>query len=537
MMQRSLSIESEFESFSYKNVTLLNDVNMEAALMNATAIALNSGGSSSSNFNSQMAPTSTIEELDFMGAAKALPSSSSSMISPLDVGPTLAASPTGAYPPSSLGHGSSGGNLKSMLIQSLSIGTGNGQGGSLSSSGGGGGTPTSALPNSFFPPGSGQLESSSIPSRRQSSTSAGISGTIVGLSSSGSNSGGRPGSSSRREGSTGSSSGGGYLLGLGATLSRARSKSRSRSSSTTMAAAAIPSAHPLDSGVMVDGGNSRNFDPILASSNSSAPKFQESAFSPLPMSSRSGSGDNSKSGSRAGSRNGSTTSLTLQSMGPGMISMMLKRSSPGSSHNGGHGVPTKKSSSGSLGQQLQQQQLEDGMLGSSSGGIGIGFLGRRGSAVSVASNSAAEQQPSPSPLSGGGGSGSNSLPTTSILSQGIGAGGREGSLLRPVSSVTMTSSPLATHSLSVSTSNGLGIGATGTGAVLKGNVSGVAHPSLSSLSSPGSMSTTPISPLVLERDADWGQGLQMDSLLGPMLQTTTTATTKTTLNPASGVPN
>ncbi|GJJ77530.1 hypothetical protein EMPS_09889 [Entomortierella parvispora] len=57
------------------------------------------------------------------------------------------------------------------------------------------------------------------------------------------------------------------------------------------------------------------------------------------------------------------TSLTLQSMGPGMISMMLKRSSPSSNHNSGHGVPTKKSSSGSLGQQLQQQQLEDGSLG------------------------------------------------------------------------------------------------------------------------------------------------------------------------------
>ncbi|GJJ69241.1 serine/threonine-protein kinase RIM15 [Entomortierella parvispora] len=537
MMQRSLSIESEFESFSYKNVTLLNDVNMEAAMMNATTIAQNSGGSSG-HANSQMPSASANEELGCMGAAKTM--SSSSMIGPLDPGPTLAASPTSVYPPPSLGHGSSGGNLKSMLIQSLSIGTGGSHNGALSTGGGGGGnTATSALPNGFFSPGSGHLESSSAPSRRQSSTSATISGAIAGLSSSGG--GGRRCSSSRREGSTSSSSGGGYLLGLGATLSRARSKSRSRSSSATVAAAAVTSANPLDSGVIVDGGNSRHFDPAPTLSSSSASKFQDSVFGSFPISSGSGSGDNSKSGSRAGSRNGSTTSLTLQSMGPGMISMMLKRSSPSSSHNSGHGVPTKKSSSGSLGQQLQQQQLEDGLLGSSHGGIGIGFMGRRGSAISVGtSNSTAEQQFSSSPLSGDGGSGSGSLPTTSALSHRLGTGGKEGSLLRPMSSVTMISSPLAANSLSVSTTSGHEMGVAGTGAGLKGNVSSVTQPSLTVLSSPGSISTAPISPLVLEGDADWGQGLQMDSLLGPMLQTKTstkTSTTTTTLNPTPSGPN
>ncbi|KAH7026969.1 hypothetical protein BKA57DRAFT_511697 [Linnemannia elongata] len=43
--------------------------------------------------------------------------------------------------------------------------------------------------------------------------------------------------------------------------------------------------------------------------------------------------------------------------------------------------------------------------------------------------------------------------------------------------------------------------------------------------------TVPISPLVLERHEDWGQGLKMGSLLGPMLQTGAAVTTGT---PAGG---
>ncbi|KAG0053943.1 hypothetical protein BGZ83_000169, partial [Gryganskiella cystojenkinii] len=499
MMQRSLSIESEFESFSYKNVTLLNDVNMEA-MMNATALAQNnSNGSSQATVFNEPAPKDSAEN-------KALLSSSPPAISPLDPGPTL--SPTSSHPP--LGHGgSSGGNLKSMLIQSLSIGTSSGHHSNGIHSAGV--TPTSiGSGGGFFP--SGKLESSSLPTRRQSSISMSTGGIIGG-------GGGRRASSGRREGSTSSSSGsgaGGYLLGLGASLSRARSKSRSRSGSAVNTQM-ISAPMMLDPGVAVDRERHSHTD----SSASAATTVQENALNSSPnqlltagpsssgSGSASGSGGNSKSGSRAGSRNGSTTSLTLQSMGPGMISMMLKRSSPGGSNsiNIPHGGPSKKSSSGSLGQQLQQQQLEEGFFGSN---IGVGFLSRRGSAISVAtSNSASEPQPSPR---------SPATPSLS-LSQ---APGKEPFLLKPLSSSTMVSSPLASNSLSVSTAPETGTmtgGKNGSEATLI--KCGVGQSSLSTSSSAGSMSATPVSPLVLERHADWGQGLQLDSLLGPMLQTNT----------------
>ncbi|KAG0081056.1 hypothetical protein BGZ92_000384, partial [Podila epicladia] len=51
-MQRSLSIESEFESFSYKNVTLLNDVNMEAMMTQGKALAAAALTGSGSNLAS-----------------------------------------------------------------------------------------------------------------------------------------------------------------------------------------------------------------------------------------------------------------------------------------------------------------------------------------------------------------------------------------------------------------------------------------------------------------------------------------------------
>ncbi|KAF9416736.1 hypothetical protein BGZ94_010149 [Podila epigama] len=353
MMQRSLSIESEFESFSYKNVTLLNDVNMEAMMTQGKALA---AAAAVSNSGSNLASTPPVTN-----AKESEPHRLNSASSSEGTGPNL-------------GSGSGPGPLKSM-IQSL--------GGHSKQS-----SSSATIVNSgssFF--GGSESRKGSTDSKLRDKES-------------------------RREGSAT-----GLLLGFGSLArSRSRSRSRSSSTAAAAAAAAAaatvggggaPPGSPrpvhighgptppkqvlasssyvltsvLTSSPVAAGSLRSKNDGELpavasagnghsASSSSSAGTVfglgtgSNGSQSRLPLSSSnsnnngnnnlgcgpggSGSKSGSKAGSRAGSRNGSTTSLMLQNMGPGMISMMLKRSSPGGASSG-YLTPTKKSSSQSIG--------------------------------------------------------------------------------------------------------------------------------------------------------------------------------------------
>ncbi|KAF9352546.1 hypothetical protein BGX26_009666 [Mortierella sp. AD094] len=442
-MQRSLSIDSEFESFSYKNVTLLNDVNMEAMMNQGKNMAnvLTSGLAAQGqqglepdegNYNSTQAP--------------------------------LTASTTNTS-----GYGASGGSnsgtstpvtLKSM-IQSLGVG-GSSNSHSAASVGGSGGAVST---------NSSVVDSGSKRERNREP---------------------------RREGSSG------YLLGLGSL--RSRSKSRSRVSSVAAVTNGTPPTTltpPLPYNASVEGqqiplpsampyATARSSDSSSPAQASSAPATAllngpVLAPTPAPVSSGHtifGFGNGSftkipgtKSESKTGSKNGSTTSLSLQSMGPGMLSVMLMRASPGASaggttggsNSGGGGsgmlTPTKKSSSASLGAggHGNHHQIDDEQHGSR-------VVSRRSSAVSISTG----REPS------------SSLPGGSGL-------GREKPLF---------SSPL---SLKPSTS--------------AQNQSQNQSQSQSQSHSHSGTSSVPITPLVLERHEDWGQGLKMGSLLGPMLKT------------------
>lgn len=390
MMQRSLSIESEFESFSYKNVTLLNDVNMEAMMMQGKALAAAAMTGSGSNLASTPPiPGSTKEATELV---------------------------TSTETP----QGSESGPLKSM-IHSL---------GAHSKQSSSAGTMVNSS-SSFF----------GGPESRKGSTDSKLRDK-----------------ESRREGSSS-----GLLLGLGS-LSRSRSKSRSRSSSAaTTSAPSFSSATANGTGLTVNPAHAHGVHPTsqfpglapAASQTSgaeggSAPMLSASLGSVGPSNGHSASsslsagtvfgfgigsngsqnrlplgGPGSKAGSRAGSRNGSTTSLILQNMGPGMISMMLKRSSPGGGNSSGYLTPTKK--------------------------------------ASVASSIGGHHDPEDG---------------------GDGDGVKE--------TKTLFSSPLMMPAGNNSTSH---------------------HECIAT-----PVSSSPISPLVLETHEDWGQGLKMGALLlGPML--------------------
>ncbi|KAF9557903.1 hypothetical protein EC968_007398, partial [Mortierella alpina] len=523
MMQRSLSIESEFESFSYKNVTLLNDVNMEAMMMKSKNLATATASTTGSGAATHAPSTPLVGEM--------------AVLQGCEVGEGFTTAGAAATSTTAAGardnnSASTPGTLKSM-IQSF----GN------SSSGGGGHSKQPSL-----------SESGNAGSRNAVKTSGPNS------SSSGSNGGSkkdRP-REPRREGSSG------YLLGLGS-LTRARSRSRSRSSSavnvgmvsnlsstvptpavnaivepSSSSQATAPSSYSAGDGVG-SFGNEGGLGTGFLTTAAATPAPSQGAAASVGGASGASSGSvtnpsntgssghtifgfgngsatklsGSKSGSRAGSRNGSTTSLTLQSMGPGMISMMLKRSSPGGPGTGtgmggaggssaGMLTPTKKTSSSSLGgssvasghfnddyPQQQQQQHEAGATRQT------GYNSRRGSAISVASGA------------------SSGFETFAPSSSSFGASlGRE---------KTLFSSPLSLPStIAAPTMNPHGSGsAPATASEGSGGITQLSSSVPSGGSGEGG--SVPISPLVLERHEDWGQGLKMGSLLGPMLKTAATA--------------
>ncbi|KAG0219966.1 hypothetical protein BGX31_011114 [Mortierella sp. GBA43] len=391
-MQRSLSIDSEFESFSYKNVTLLNDVNMEA-MMNQGKQSVSTTGGSGQNI-------STAAQDQEMGDGY----------------------PVGGQHPDS---GSGPGPLKSMM-QSLGVGS----------------KPScvhEAVTHNNHATAPHASESSGKRERSREN---------------------------RREGSSG------YLFGLGS-LARSRSRSRSRASSATTSTHGGVSSTPPKASVPPLPVPAEGY-PIFQSSISNSPGPTQTSAPALPFAAAAvsssschpffslgnGSGTKlpgSRPESKAGSRNASTNSLTLQSMGPSMLSMRI-RSSSGASVGSGALTPTKKSSNSSLGVSaptatgatatataiattttghLSQSHASDDEYGSRAGS-------RRGSAVSVATGPGSEREK------------------------------------------TFTSSPLA---MPVNTA------------------------------APSSSNNAPITPLVLERHEDWGQGLKMGSLLEPVPQT------------------
>ncbi|KAG0206964.1 hypothetical protein BGX28_001713 [Mortierella sp. GBA30] len=542
-MQRSLSIESEFESFSYKNVTLLNDVNMEAMMMkskNMASAVSAATGTASVTTGTPMPSTPLVGEMtESQGGWE------------VDEG-CVAGNGAGSM------NVSTPVTLKSM-IQSLGVG-----GSSNSSSGSGSG---------------GHSKQPSHSHSEGGYTGNGANGSNATNNTAGSNGNGkkeRP-REARREGSSG------YLLGLGS-LTRARSRSRSRSSSTTIASSAPNNAIPaptmaataLATASTLTSASSAPTGPSLISASSLSVStsvgsssvdgtslgFSTAMGTPTTpihhhgqgaiLSSTGGSGtvthtschggsssssssghtifgfgngsvtklSGSKSGSRAGSRNGSTTSLTLQSMGPGMISMMLKRSSPGGGSGSGSGTSATLGSPGmlTLTKKTSNSSLGNGLIG---GGClddsdarqpgGVNNSSRRGSAVSMLSNA-------------GHGSGSGLDLAAPLLSSSLSSsasscfGGRENKTLfsSPLSLSSTTADCVMDHqrpcvSGAVDPRDGHGSGANG---INNGGSSSTSHGGGS-----GMQNSVPISPLVLERHEDWGQGLKMGSLLGPMLQT------------------
>ncbi|KAF8934346.1 hypothetical protein BGZ58_005774 [Dissophora ornata] len=439
-MQRSLSIDSEFESFSYKNVTLLNDVNMEAMMNQGKNLA-----------NAQ--PSG-------LTVAAATTAAAASQASEVDEGSNIT---TGSH--------SSNHHVSNILPNSAGYG--------IPTSGGSGSSTPGTLKSMIQSLGVGGGSHSKQTSSSDTSAAGGsMSGVPVSSASSNTDSTSkreRP-RESRREGSSV------YLLGLGS-LTRSRSRSRSRASSaaasnsnsggnggassSTPPPASSSTPPPLPVHPHLSALSSTEVSPAMigSSSISNKPEYQAPPL-PAPVATSSGHTifgfgnvsftklPGSKSESRTGSRNGSATSLVLQSIGPGMLSMMLMRgSSPGASasaaatgnsgggnsNNGsGTSTPKKKNSNSSLG---SVQHHHHGHFDDEHGSSGVS---RRGSAVSV--------------TAGGGES-------------------REKSLF---------SSPLAMMPVTSSSGNG---------------------------------SNVEITPLMLERHEDWGQGFKIGSLLGPMLKT------------------
>ncbi|KAF9120042.1 hypothetical protein BGW39_011706 [Mortierella sp. 14UC] len=464
MMQRSLSIESEFESFSYKNVTLLNDVNMEAMMMQGK-LAANATTNLSGGLGQAGEPfTPIVGELSI----------SQGPLDPPEIDGQQQSSSAGLGDATSYGvaslsapvSGSGGPSTLKSMIQSLGVGSGSQGSHSKQSSSSEPGSTTSAAPTS-------STSVTSETSKRDRPREA------------------------RREGSSG------YLLGLGS-LTRSRSRSRSRSSSAAHSSTAgtppvsgltsifTSTQHPLSGPV---DGNGVSTSP-LSGGPVSAGLIASAPVAPLPTSSGHtifgfGNGSStklpgSKSGSRAGSRNGSTTSLSLQSMGPGMISMMLKRSSPGGGNSsstgsgcggvgGGGGMltPTKKNSTSSLRDpphplalhHANSEDEHDGLMVLRRNNNYHMSVSRRGSAVSIT-----------------GGNGGETSSSHMVMSSSYSSNKERTFFSSPLSAMPIAAAAAATGASAASC-------------------------------------TVPISPLVLERHEDWGQGLKMGSLLGPMLQT------------------
>ncbi|KAF9364746.1 hypothetical protein BGX34_000550 [Mortierella sp. NVP85] len=284
-MQRSLSIDSEFESFSYKNVTLLNDVNMEA--MNQGKQTANATTGSGSNISTTQGHE------------------------------TNESFPTSGQAPSASGT-STPGTLKSM-IQSLGVGGGS----------------------------SKQASTIDVTTNHNAAGGhTGVSDTICKRERSREN---------RREGSTG-------FFGLGS-LARSRSRSRSRASSAAASTHGGATSTPPPTAVPPLPIPAEGFAAYAYPNPNSPGPLQALGAGPASASAIANSGHTifgfgngsssklpgSRSESKAGSRNGSTTSLTLQSMGPGVLSMLM-RSGPGASTGGsGSLTPTKKTSNSSLG--------------------------------------------------------------------------------------------------------------------------------------------------------------------------------------------
>ncbi|KAI1297543.1 hypothetical protein EDD11_007099, partial [Mortierella claussenii] len=465
-MQRSLSIDSEFESFSYKNVTLLNDVNMEAMMSQYQSKSLECALASSLT----AAVTAAGTALD--GSENENPASAST------VGASVVTSSAeyGGLTERSVNSGSStAGTLKSM-IQSLSVGSGN-----SNSSTGGSGTGKHV--------GSGDTTVMTIGNAPSTATAATVSATLLSMSASAteaSESKVERTREARREGSSG------LLLGLGS-LTRGRSRSRSRAgsaSATTVLTgnnSGTPSAGPttpVTSSVPITAAlehapstvvstlapAASSTDTNNSSSGHTVFGFGNGSFTKLPS---------SKSESRIASRNGSTTSLTLQSMGPGMLSMMLMRgNSPGAGNGHANGLnsgtgsgivtPAKKTSNGSS--HLSGHIVDENRMAR------VGS--RRGSAVSMHLNYGATSGTEVMP------------PFASSLPGGFGAG----AIFSGKERAPLFSSPLSTDG-----------GVDANGAVMRHHNSSTS-------------SFNPImTPLVLERHEDWGQGLKLGSLLGPML--------------------
>ncbi|KAF9108899.1 hypothetical protein BGX27_008185 [Mortierella sp. AM989] len=433
-MQRSLSIDSEFESFSYKNVTLLNDVNMEAMM--------SQGKNTTNAFASGLAAVMTEQ-----GESN-----------DTQLPRTLSTTKTSGY-------GATGGST-----------SGTSTPGTLKSRKQSFGLSNSSNDHSKH---SGNYYNAA--STANTSEGSGLAMPSASATESGSKRE-RP-RESRRQSSSG------YLFGLGSlTRSRSRSRPRVTSAAVTNDIPPTTSMPPLPCSISTDSQQtsfptaatktSSSNSPVQASSSSATAQLNGPMLAPTPGPLNSGHtifgfGNGSftklpgaKSESKNGSKNGSTASLPHQSMGPGMLSMMLMRTSPvggASSINGGGGsgmlTPTKTKSTNSLGAggHSHHYQMDDEQHGSR-------VVSRRGSTVS--SNAGKE------PLS--------SLSGSSGL-------GREKPLF---------SSPL---SLKPCTS-------------LQNQDQSQSHCSSSS---------APMTPLVLERHEDWGQGLKMGSLLGPMLQTGT----------------
>ncbi|KAF9580689.1 hypothetical protein BGW38_002566, partial [Lunasporangiospora selenospora] len=535
LMQRSLSIESEFESFSYKNVNLLNDVNMEAMQMQNNGGSSSSGGggsgggggSNSSNGGKSLgnAVTSSSTVVSMHSGPLSMSMNEGGSIPEHDATPTTegpvaalvktVSSPGGSVP------SSASGTLRSMLIQSFGSGS---QSHSKQSSGSDPGSNGGSIAGTSM---SGTTVASSTVGQTTLAMTTATTATGIAFDL---KRGSTRDKESRREGSSG------YLLGLGS-LTRSRSRSRSRSSSVAASilfasvgsgvntsgaggvgggsgpasTSSTPTTGPVNTSGLptavtpvhtcgyATGGSNSVLSPtttlppggeslgeankITTQSSSSNSMGSHSVYLQQHTnnsSSKLSSTSTSKSGSRTESRNGSTTSLTLQSMGPGMISMMLKRASPG--NNGGSN--TGRSGHGMSTISLQHQQpLHEEWGGGSGSALAMGI----------------EQGPSSStsePRSSGGLFGRR----VSTFGLGGGGGGGGGDRGQQQEERPIVSSPL---SLPSSMTLGSIHGPSGNGNGGKGGSTGA--------------NSVPLSPLVLERHEDWGQGLRMGSLLGPML--------------------
>ncbi|KAG0337549.1 hypothetical protein BG004_007604 [Podila humilis] len=455
MMQRSLSIESEFESFSYKNVTLLNDVNMEAMMTQGKALSAAALTGSVTGIQVALASTPPISS---GGCREAAAQQAEVFLNnPVEIQPRP---------------------LKSM-IQSLG-------GHSKQSSNSGTIVNSSSI---FF--GSAESRKGSTDSKLRDKESIKREGSGSGAMLLGFGSLARPRSRSRSRSSSAATATGQPSPLIPATAGKSIRSSNSNDNDNSHGSGAsdnatsspaqsshgfhppnLPSSQQSTSfGRNLQGPEGVTGKHLFANSNTAVPSNCHSVASSsssagtvfgfgvgsngsqtrLPNGGGNNDGPGSKPGSRAGSRNGSTTSLLLQNMAPGMISMMLKRSSPGSyggsgGGNSGYLTPTKKSSSQSL-------------LSSFGGGSGSGHVDH---------NDGEDSAKEPKPL---------------------------------------FSSPLAMSNTEDENSNVSGTAATAH-----------AHDHHHDIPNTAPVMKLPISPLVLETHEDWGQGLKLGALLlGPML--------------------